>query len=294
MCVVHQLFTQPTPLPPRVSAQCYYGVDVYTIECVHLVSSPDLGFLLDGQLYPNNSVVTVTDIGSIFMSALFCLTTRLECCSESETPNAASVTREWYLPDGRPVTSASSPFIKSRVSSAVSLHRDLFSFITAPRGIYHCEIPDANGTSQDIYVGIYPQGYGEIKHLLISSLFKILSHAASPSITSLLFDRNSTTLTCTSTDGPPTTVSWMVDGVPVNRSLYEQSQRLVDAERATYENVLFNNDVANFVGTFTCEVSNVRLTNPVQETLELNGELTFARLSFTKSTLPRVCRRHFP
>ena len=57
----------------------------------------------------------------------------------------------------------------------------------------------------------------------------------------------------------------------VNTSLYEQSQRLVDAESATYENVLFNDDVASFVGTFTCEVSNVRATVPVQETVELNG-----------------------
>ena len=94
--------------------------------------------------------------------------------------------------------------------------------------------------------------------------------AGSPSITSLRFDRNSTTLTCTSTGGPPTIVSWMVDGAPVNSSLcYEQSQRLVNALEATYENVLFNDDVANFVGTFTCEVTNARDT--VQESLELNG-----------------------
>ena len=93
----------------------------------------------------------------------------------------------------------------------------------------------------------------------------------SPSITSLLFDRNSTTLTCTSTGGPPTTVSWRKNGVAVDLSIYEQSQRLVDAESATYQSVLFNDIVTNFVGTFTCEISNVRVTVPVQETLELNG-----------------------
>ena len=93
----------------------------------------------------------------------------------------------------------------------------------------------------------------------------------SPSITSLLFDRNSTTLTCTSTGGPPTTVSWKKNGVSVNLSLYEQSQRLVDAAEATYQSVLFNDDVSIFVGTFTCEVNNVRVTGPVQETVELNG-----------------------
>ena len=73
-----------------------------------------LGFLLDGQLYGNNSVVTVTDIGrTFFMSALFCLTPSLECCRDSETPNATSVTRDWYLPDGRPVAFNNSPFIKN-------------------------------------------------------------------------------------------------------------------------------------------------------------------------------------
>ena len=129
----------------------------------------DLGFLLNSQLYPNNSVVTVTDIGSsFFMSALFCLTPSLECCSESETPNAASVTREWYLPDGRAVTSANSPFIKSQVSSAVSLHHDRFSSTTAPSGVYHCEIPDASRTSQNIYVGVYPQGDGMRPIILVS------------------------------------------------------------------------------------------------------------------------------
>ena len=91
----------------------------------------------------------------------------------------------------------------------------------------------------------------------------------SPSITSVIFDRNSTTLTCTSTRGPPTTVVWKKNTIPVNTSLYEQSQRLVDAESATYENTLFNDNVTIFVGAFTCEVSNVRGTNQV--TVELNG-----------------------
>ena len=57
----------------------------------------------------------------------------------------------------------------------------------------------------------------------------------------------------------------------MNTSLYQQSQRLVDAESATYESILFSDDVANFVGTFTCEISNARVDDPVQDSLELNG-----------------------
>ena len=48
---------------------------------------------------------------------------------------------------------------------------------------------------------------------------------------------------------------------------------MVDTETATYENLLFNDDISNFVGTFSCEVSNVRDT--AQDTVELNGELCF-------------------
>ena len=217
--------------------------------------------------------MTVTDIGSSFFeSALFCLTPSMECCSDSETPNAASVTREWYLPDGRQVTSANSLFIRSQVSSAVSLHRDPFSFITAPSGVFHCQIPDATGATQNIYVGIYPLGDGEIYMYYFSLVLELIVRsvvAGSPFITSLLFDRNSTTLICTSTGGPPTTVTWRKNGVPVNTSLYEQSQRLVDAERATYQSILFDDNVANFVGAFTCEIRNVRVM--VEETVELNG-----------------------
>ena len=42
--------------------------------------------------------------------------------------------------------------------SAVSLHRGSG---TLPSGVFHCEISGASGTSQNIYVGIYPQGVGE-------------------------------------------------------------------------------------------------------------------------------------
>ena len=50
--------------------------------------------------------------------------------------------------------------------------------------------------------------------------------------------------------------------------LYEQSQRLVDAVEATYQSVLFSDNVTNFVGNFTCEISNVRVADPVRDSLE--------------------------
>lgn len=61
----------------------------------------------------------------------------------------------------------------------------------------------------------------------------------------------------------------MKNGTPINDSLYQQSQRLVDAETATYNNVLFNDDVANFVGNFTCQINNIRGT--AIKSVHLNG-----------------------
>ena len=93
----------------------------------------------------------------------------------------------------------------------------------------------------------------------------------SPSVTSLFLNRSAMTLTCTSTGGPPTTVTWRKNGVLVNDTLFHQSQRVVDTNTATYENLLISHDIANLIGNFSCLVSNDRGTR--EQTVELNGML---------------------
>ena len=213
--------------------------------------------------------MTLTDIGDIFNGpALFCLTPSTDCCSATETPNEATVTREWYLPDGR-LPPAGTSFNIEQVSSAVMFY---CNGVTSPTGVFRCDVPDASGTSQSIFVGIYPLTDGKrySRFYVRYDYIPQYQNTGSPSITALRFDRNNTTLTCTSTGGPPTTVTWRRNGVLVNDSLYQQSQRVINTQAATYENVLFDDNITNFVGTFTCEVSNVRST--AQETLELNGQ----------------------
>ena len=78
------------------------------------------------------------------------------------------------------------------------------------------------------------------------------------------------TLTCTSTGGPPTTVTWRKNGVLVEDYLFHQSQRVVNTSIAVYESLLYSSDLANFVGNLTCFVSNVRGSN--EKTVELNGK----------------------
>lgn len=69
------------------------------------------------------------------------------------------------------------------------------------------------------------------------------------------------TLTCTSTGSPATTVSWLRDGLPltIDGSTFQMTQTVINRRAATYENVLIINDVqANIVDhTYTCTVANV-------------------------------------
>ena len=53
----------------------------------------------------------------------------------------------------------------------------------------------------------------------------------------------------------------------IDGSTYQQSQRVLDTSTATYENVLSSADISNFIGTFTCIVSNARTTAPVKRTV---------------------------
>ena len=123
---------------------------------MHLFHSIGLGFLLNGVIYSNNSLITTHDIGNRFTGpALFCLTPNTQCCN-------ANIHGEWYLPDGTPVSSSNTSLSICQVPSAVSLYLGA-PIYPWPSGVFLCEIPDASGSRQNIYVGIYPQAYyGEI------------------------------------------------------------------------------------------------------------------------------------
>ena len=67
----------------------------------------------------------------------------------------------WYLPNSTaPVTIYSHRFYSNRGPSVVRLHRRQNA--TALPGVFHCEIPDNNGISHSIYVGVYSQEDGVV------------------------------------------------------------------------------------------------------------------------------------
>ena len=104
--------------------------------------------------YPNNSIVTNTDIGT-GSAALVCTTTLPGCCHSGHQET------QWYFPNGSQVpNNPSLPYQRNRGRNPgrVILIRNSESTTT---GIFHCDIPDASGVTQSLYVGIYDSGTGE-------------------------------------------------------------------------------------------------------------------------------------
>ena len=99
-------------------------------------------------------------------------------------------------------------------------------------------------------------------------------HAGLPDVTSLTFDDQFRTLTCTSTGGPATTVTWRRDEVVITlNDTYKQTKRLVDAVNGTYQTVLTIDPSvgwSDIVGTYNCTVENDR--GESSETVIVPGE----------------------
>ena len=184
--------------------------------------------------------MTLGEIGED-SAALFCLTNNTECCG-------SSIVGDWFFPEGSMVPTGrfGANIYRDRGLSVVTLQ---YRNSAQTTGVFRCEVPDASGTNQSLYVGVYPVG-----------------NSGSPSITGLLYNRSTLTLTCTSTGGPATTVTWRKNGavVEVDGSTYSQSKQVIDSAMGTYNSQLTFGDQSSAVGNFNCTVSNSRGTTPLQ------------------------------
>ena len=119
---------------------------------------------LNNVQYTNNSVVTIRDIGT-GSAALLCTTTYTPCCG------SGNPVTQWYFPNGAQVPNRGSPqpsmtFSRTRSQSpgTVRLNRNPGATTT---GVFHCDIRDASGDLQSLYVGIYTATTGESCTLFI-------------------------------------------------------------------------------------------------------------------------------
>ena len=108
------------------------------------------------------------------------------------------------------------------------------------------------------------------------SIFHSYDHTGSPNITSLTFNGSSNTLTCTSTGGPATTITWRKDGVVITlNGTYQQTKTVVDPVEGTYQTVLTIDPSvgqSDIVGTYNCTVENDRGAS--SRTVVVPGETT--------------------
>ena len=129
------------------------------LQFVCLSCATGIGLSLNNVQYTNNSVVNIMDIGT-GSAALLCTTTYISCCFSATPPG-----NHWYYPNGSRVDRINTlPYYRSRMDGrlfppgTVLLHRNPWATTT---GIFHCDILDANGIFQSIYVGIYTATTGE-------------------------------------------------------------------------------------------------------------------------------------
>ena len=108
-----------------------------------------VGFFLRGVLYPNNSVVSLTDIGEGY-NALYCLTNLTTCCRRRD--NGTVATGIWVLSDGSIPLGSSTDFYRRRGPSAVLLNRRTGA--VGPTGLYTCQVPDGSGMERTLYIGV--------------------------------------------------------------------------------------------------------------------------------------------
>ena len=115
----------------------------------------EVGVLFEGHLVPNNSIVTIENIGEGF-SGLVCLTNDENCCDDSSSGG------RWLFPDNS-VVPASGDVYEGRGPSFLSLNSG--SGVEVDNGLFRCEIPNTEGVDTTSYIGIYSIDLGTSKFL---------------------------------------------------------------------------------------------------------------------------------
>ena len=127
--------------------------------------STGIWLTLNNVQYTNNSVVTITDIGT-GSAALICTTTERVCCYSGPPPGT-----HWYFPNGSRINNTNTlPYYRTRtngqrfapgtslIGGTVLLHRNPEGTTT---GVFRCDILRIVEVFESIYVGIYTTTTGE-------------------------------------------------------------------------------------------------------------------------------------
>ena len=127
--------------------------------------SDSLRFSLGGTIYFNNSVISITDVGTEGTTTpLVCITDFRPCC-RGQFAGSQPILGEWHYPNGTMVpgngpTEGKFYFFRTRGinDGTVNLYRRN-SGVTSPSGSYCCEIPDTNMDNQILCANLGKKGF---------------------------------------------------------------------------------------------------------------------------------------
>ena len=205
-----------------------------------------------GQTLVNHSYVDLSEVGSASdgSNSVQCHTDLSTCCSGSQGPHRG----DWYYPNGTRLPFSGDVY-EGRGANRVELRR---TTATGPTGIYRCDIAtNAVHSNTDfsvrdtVYVGLYPT---DGMHVVVSRTVSLLfCNDVGGDVTisggEVTFDSDQLTLTCISTEGPATTVTWTRDSITVTEGT---ETVLDDPVTAQYTHTL----TVTTGGEYTCTVSN--------------------------------------
>ena len=200
-----------------------------------------------GQPLANHSYVGISQVGTSDSSTVQCHTDLSKCCT---TPQGIYC-GDWYFPNGSRL-----PFSGDIYERRGAQRVDLYHISGAgTTGIYRCDIAtravhsDSDYSVRDtVYVGLFTSNEGENfsdNHCLNS--FHITGNVF---ISEIIYNPDQLTLTCISTGGPATTVTWTRDSTTVTEGAETVLDDL-DAD-AEYTHTL----TVTTGGEYTCTVEN--------------------------------------
>ena len=115
--------------------------------------------MLNKVIYPNNSIIPITEIGqSSNNKALQCVTDKISCCRAKATRAG-----EWFFPESgetvpiKDFVNTTTFYRNRRNDGTVNLNR-VDNNVTMPTGKFCCVVPDATNTNVTVCanIGTFP------------------------------------------------------------------------------------------------------------------------------------------
>ena len=141
---------EPTTQAPQGNINNSLSMSVRVVYCCHFSLVP-VQLIFRGVSYPNNSVLSLNDIGNTSTgSAILCTTNRSPCCSSSDP---AMRFGEWYYPDGPIVPNSGQAFYRGRGDNQ-TIYLNRRNNAQSPTGSFCCELPDDSDVTHRVCVSL--------------------------------------------------------------------------------------------------------------------------------------------